>query len=141
MSKAFRGRKVTIARVNWGPYGYRANDRAYVHKHIITRGERHDNEDDHDSETGDRSPRCAQHVNPAVLLAQYGPYQSGPPLPHAPINRALPLRSPTFARVSRTSEVSSARAVRDTCGNVIKRRKPRTNDNDRDVRANIPSQK
>ena len=89
MSKAFRGRKVTIARVNWGPYGYRANDRACVHKHIITRGERHDNEDDHDSETGDRSPRCAQHVNPAVLLAQYGPYQSAPPLPHAPINRAL----------------------------------------------------
>ena len=56
---------------------------------FITRGERHDNEDDHDPETGDRSPRCAQHVNPAVLLAQYGPYQSAPPLPHAPINRAL----------------------------------------------------
>ena len=32
----------------------------------------------------------------------------------------FPLRSPTFARVSRTSEVASARAVRDTCGNVIK---------------------
>ena len=32
----------------------------------------------------------------------------------------FPLRSPTFARVSRTSEVASTRAVRDTCGNVIK---------------------
>ena len=32
----------------------------------------------------------------------------------------FPLRSPTFARVSRTSEVASARAVRDTCGNVMK---------------------
>ena len=33
---------------------------------------------------------------------------------------AFPLRSPTFSRGSRTSEVASARAVRDTCGNVIK---------------------
>ena len=31
-----------------------------------------------------------------------------------------PLRSPTFARVSRTSEVALARAVRATCGNVTK---------------------
>ena len=33
---------------------------------------------------------------------------------------SFPVRSPTFARVSQTNEVASARADRDTCGNVIK---------------------
>ena len=70
--------------------GTRRDGRAYCCTSCFTtRGERHDSDDDHDPETGDRSPRCAQHINPAVLLAQYGPYQSAPPLPHAPINRAL----------------------------------------------------
>ena len=32
----------------------------------------------------------------------------------------FPLRSPIFARVSRTSEVALARAIRETCGNVTK---------------------
>ena len=70
--------------------GTRRDGRAYCCMSCFTtRGEHHDSDDDHDPETGDRTPRCAQHVNPAVLLAQYGPYQSGPPQPHAPINRAL----------------------------------------------------
>ena len=70
--------------------GTRRDGRAYCCTSCFTtRGEHHDSDDDHDPETGDRTPRCAQHVNPAVLLAQYGPYQSAPPQPHAPINRAL----------------------------------------------------
>ena len=56
---------------------------------FATRGEHHDHDGDLDPQTGDRSARCAQYVDPAVLMERYGPYQTAPPRPHAPVNRAL----------------------------------------------------